>query len=188
MRKYSFFLSLASCYLLLATCFPLSSVQAAYVLPYPSTMPGSKLYVITRFFDRIEKYWSFGSIAGLKYTMNQSDKTLVESKTLFEYSQYFLGLDALSRSDTFVQTLPFFIGKGTNEGKDMTAFRKLVENEMMKHREVLSKMRNDVPEEVFWQEEKKSGMNLPLRSRVDTSIRIRTDILSKLSSPDISVH
>src|SRR3989344_2434627 len=82
-----------------------SRVEAAYVLPYPSYMPGNKLYTFSRFFDEVGRIWNFGSIASTKYALHLSDKYLVEAKTLFEYQQYLLALDALQRSDRQLKCL-----------------------------------------------------------------------------------
>jgi len=74
-------------------------VRAEYVLPYPSAMPGNKLYRIMRIIDELKKPLYFGSITRYKYHLSLADKYLVEAKTLFEYKQYLLAVDALERSD-----------------------------------------------------------------------------------------
>lgn len=97
--------------LIIFICFlTVPSVRADYVLPYPSVMPGNKLYRITRIVDQLKKYWYFGNIAQIKYHLGLSDKYLVEAKTLFEYKQYLLATDALKRSsDQFSQIHQYVI-------------------------------------------------------------------------------
>jgi len=64
-----------------------SLIHAEYVLPYPSYMPGNKIYRVSRVVDKIKKYWYFGNIAQIKYHLALADKYLVEAKTLMEYDQ-----------------------------------------------------------------------------------------------------
>ena len=90
--------------LILFVAFP-SSVFADYTLPYPSYMPGNKLYKASRLFDELQKYWHWGNIASVKYRLKIADKYLVEAKVLFEYKQYVLALDALERSDMHIKSL-----------------------------------------------------------------------------------
>src|SRR5687768_12398331 len=75
--------------------------QSDYVLPYPSSMPGSSLYKIRLIFEEINKYWYFGNISQFTYNLRQSDKYLIEAKTLFEYKQYFLAYQALEKSNHY---------------------------------------------------------------------------------------
>src|SRR5450759_5012191 len=85
---------------LLSLVFSHSSlVYADYVLPYPSYMPGSSLYKVSRVVDLLKFYWSWGNIAQIKYHLALSDKYLIEAKTLMEYKQFLLGTDDLRRYD-----------------------------------------------------------------------------------------
>src|SRR5450759_4493421 len=102
---------------LLSLIFSHSSlVYADYVLPYPSYMPGSSLYKVSRVVDRLKFYWSWGNIAQIKYHLALSDKYLVEASTLMEYKQYLLGVDALRRSDAEFTKLPVYVAGAKKEG------------------------------------------------------------------------
>lgn len=135
-----------------------SSVRADYVLPYPSYMPGNKLYKLTRIIDQLKKYWYFGDIAQEKYHLQLTDKYLVEAKTLFEYKQYLLGADALSRSDQQFRQLPK---------------NSLTHEAAVKHGEVLSQLLTIVPDEFNWSPEKSASTTLHLKDLLTASIEIR---------------
>lgn len=182
MKKFIFHFFLVTCSLSLFSMMPLSHIHAAYVLPYPSFMPGNTLYKVSRLFDEVEKIWSFGTIASLKYSINQADKALVEGKTLFEYSQFKLGTEAIARSDSFVRLLPSFIRKGVGEGKDMTELVNRINDQMVKHQEVLLLMKTQIPSSVSWNEERESPVSLSLSSTVSESITIRSQVISDLNA------
>ena len=82
MKKWFYILICSLLFLILATSF--SFAESDYVLPYPSSMPGSKFYQIRLIWDEVKKYWYFGSFGQFEYNLKQSDKYLVEAKTLFE--------------------------------------------------------------------------------------------------------
>lgn len=141
-----------------------SHVEAAYVMPYPSYMPGNRLYTLSRFLDSASKWWNFGSIASTKYALHLSDKYLVEAKTLFEYKQYLLAIDALQRSDKQVKSLHLKTGG---------QLRQMIREAMAVHKNVLSKLRQEVPEQYVWRPEKEEQTVLPLWKLIDASIGIR---------------
>lgn len=132
--------------------------HADYVLPYPSYMPGSKLYKITRIIDVLKKYWYFGPIGQEKYHLGLADKYLVEAKTLFDYNQYLLAVDALRRSDEQFRQLPK---------------NQLTHEAAAKHTEVLSRLLQNVPAQFTWSPEKSAPTQLPLKNLLGTSIRLR---------------
>jgi hypothetical protein len=158
--KYSFFTIVLS-----FVIGNLTFVHAEYVLPYPSFMPGNKLYRISRLIDVMKKYWYFGDIAQFKYRLTLSDKYLVEAKTLFEYKQYLLGFDALKRSSTewqkAVPTTPSMLLSYQEAAK--------------KHIEVLERM--DVPDNFLWSPEKSASSKLPLRGEIENAIQLRKKTL-----------
>jgi len=82
---------------------------SSYILPYPSYMPGNKLYRISRFIDSISRYWYWGNLSNIKYHQKLSDKYLVEAKVLFDYGQYFLGVEALKRSNEEIKLVRPYI-------------------------------------------------------------------------------
>ncbi len=132
--------------------------RADYVLPYPSYMPGNKLYRITRIIDVLENYWYFGNIAQQKYHSKLADKYLVEAKTLFEYKQYLLAVDALMRSDAQFRQLP----------KNAA-----VREEAKKHIETLEELIQTVPPQFSWSPEKAAATQLKLKDLLTASITLR---------------
>lgn len=153
-----------------------SLVFSEYVLPYPSAMPGNKVYKISRIADQLKKYWSFGSIAKTKYVMNMSDKYLVEAKTLFEYKQYLLAFDALNRSDNEIIKLPDLIGRGISEKKNMSIVVSTIKEQMNVHERLLAKLQTEMPLEFTWRPEKVSPTELSIYDRLMKSIKLRQDI------------
>lgn len=131
-------------------------VHAEYLLPYPSYMPGHKLYTLSRILDGLKRYWYFGTIAKTKYHQSLSDKYLVEAKTLFEYKQYPLALDALERSDQHFQ-------KSTSDGAREA------------HVETLNLLKAQLPETFVWQDEHQQPMTLAIREALNHSIAIRNE-------------
>ena len=144
--------------LFVSLLFIVRSVHAEYVLPYPSYMPGNKLYNLTRMIDKIENYWYFGPIAQTKYHLKLSDKYLVEAKTLFEYEQYLLAVDALSRSDSQFSAL---------------SASKIVREAAQKHREVLEALLSAVPSEFIWAPEKTAPTTLDIKGLLLRALTLR---------------
>jgi hypothetical protein len=155
----------------------LSVVQPAvangYVLPYPSFMPGNKLYKVSQVFDIVGNYWNWGSIAQAKYHLALADKYLVESKTLFEYNQYLLAVKALNHSNGEVQKVLPFINNGTKEGKDMSLLRTIFSSALDKHIEVLGFLKTIVPKTYTWQPEKATATDLHIFDDIESSILLR---------------
>lgn len=131
-------------------------VFADYVLPYPSYMPGHKLYKVSRIIDELKRYWYWGNIAQAKYHQGLSDKYLVEAKTLFEYRQYPLALDALKRSDEHFQKGAFDEARET-------------------HTAIFNQLMTMLPETFVWQDEYKAPLNLNLHASLNRSLQIRND-------------
>ncbi len=174
MNKKQIIALLFSC-LLLATFYllPVGSVFADYVLPYPSYMPGNKMYTVSRMIDKIKKYWYWGSIGGMKYHLSLSDKYLVEAKTLFEYKQYLLAADALLRSNKEFQEVPRFLVQAKDEGKDTSVLEQTVKDAGNVHISVLEVLKAQLPAEFTWTPEKTAPTILPISTLIDTSIKIR---------------
>lgn len=150
MKKNWLFLLLVSyCLLFLAP-----GIHAAYVLPYPSFMPGNKIYKVLRIVDRAKAYWYWGELGQAKYHMALADKYLVEAKVLFEYQQYLLAVDALKRSDEHIKQA------ATIEQK-------------AEHVRVLERIKQEVPVEFTWTPEKAEATQLPLHELLDVSIALR---------------
>jgi len=151
------------------------SVRADYVLPYPSAMPGNKLYRIARIIDTVKKPLYFGSISRYKYHLSLADKYLVEAKTLFEYKQYLLAVSALERSDTEFREAAPHLRIADREGKDVRAFVSQFTDAIAEHRRVLSDIQQRVPESVTWTPEKAAATPLSLAALLEQALRIRTD-------------
>ena len=160
-----------------------SLVFSEYVLPYPSAMPGNKVYTISRIADQIKRYWSFGSIAQAKYIMSTADKYLVEAKTLFEYKQYLLAFDALERSDKEITTLSKQIQRGIEEKKNMSLVVASLKEQMSTHEKLLTKLYRELPPEFIWTPEKISSTVLSIHERLTASIKLRQNIRENSMNP-----
>lgn len=148
-----------------------SQISASgYFLPYPSFMPGHKLYRIHQAWEKIQEYWYFGSIAKFKFHLQMADKYLVEAKTLFEYQQFLLATKALEKSSHHLEKASPYLEKAEKERKDVSQKKKILASACQKHREVLTKLLDEVPAEFFWQEEKEEGQKLALRKIIEEAI------------------
>lgn len=154
-----------------------SYAESDYVLPYPSFMPGSKFYQLQLFKDAVLKYWYFGNFAQFTYNLKQSDKYLVEAKTLFEYKQYLLGHSALEKSDVyFSETKPYLL-RARKEGKNISKNMSFIKDAALKHIEVLKKLELQVPKTFVWRPEKSLPSTLDLKESIRRSILIRSKSL-----------
>lgn len=150
-----------------------SFASSSYVLPYPGAMPGNKLYKVGLFIDMLKGFYSFGDFAKFKHNLFESDKYLVEAKTLFEYNQYPLAMQALSNSDTyFKNVLPNLI-LAKNHGKDIFQKLELFSQARNKHVEVLQKLKLETPRTFLWRDEKKDSIQLNISEKIDQSITTR---------------
>ena len=140
--------------------FFLASVSRvfAYTLPYPSYMPGHKLYRISRTLDKMKSFWYWGERSQTKYHASLADKYLVESKTLFEYQQYLLATDALKRSNEQVMKIS---SRSTEQ--------------MQAHKVILERLKLLLPEDFLWQPEKESPTQLLLHKLLDEAIQLRNE-------------
>lgn len=152
------------------------SVHASYVLPYPSYMPGNTLYKVSRLIDSVKQYWYWGNLAQVKYYLGLSDKYLVETKTLFEYKQYALGVDALTRSTEAFQKLPDLVVAGQKEGKDMAPSITLIGEAAGEHKRVLEYMKDESPSQFRWTPEKTSPSDLFLHQDIEKALSVRETV------------
>ncbi len=151
--------------------------QSTYVLPYPSSMPGTLSYKIHLLYENISKYWYFGDFGQFNYNLKMADKYLVEVKTLFEYKQYLLGYKALQRSDYyFVNVLPNLI-KAERDKKNILQKRMMLKQAAQKHIEILEKLQMDNPDIFNWQPERTSSTLLDIKGKIISSINIRKNDL-----------
>lgn len=150
--------------------------ESTYVLPYPSTMPGSFFYKLNLIQEELLKYWYFGDFSQFHYNLKQSDKYLVEAKTLFEYKQYFLAHKALLKSDLYFKNLKPILIKAREHGKETSEKKALLSSASEKHIEILTELRIEVPQVFEWKPEKGNPIELRLRENLTKSIRIRESI------------
>lgn len=151
--------------------------ESNYVLPYPSTMPGSKFYAVHEFYDKLLKYWYFGDFGQFEYNQRQTDKYLVEAKTLFEYKQYLLALASLKKSDEYFTRIQISLDTAREHGKNIAQKKNVFHEETLKHVEDLQIMRSQIPPVFVWRAEHASSVRLDLFESIDNSIRIRERVL-----------
>lgn len=164
-------------FLIIALITPVSYAESSYVLPYPSFMPGSPFYKLNLIKEEILKYWYFGNFGQFTYNLKQSDKYLVEAKTLFEYKQYLLGYQALKNSDNyFRQTLPYLL-KAQAGGKEIIQKETILKEATLKHIEVLDLIKQQVPRQFVWRPEKSLPTTLNLHSEIEKSIKVKKQTL-----------
>ena len=147
--------------------------QSSYVLSYPSAMPGSIFYKFNLIKDEILKFWYFGDFGQFDYTLRESDKYLVEAKTLFDYKQYLLGHKALLSSDRYFIKIKPALKSASKNGKNISAKQNLLKAAAGKHIEELKKIKNAVPESFEWAPEKDKPTNLELWKSIDRAINVR---------------
>ena len=151
--------------------------ESTYVLPYPSVMPGSVFYKLNLIQEEILKYWYFGDFGQFKYNLSQSDKYLVEAKTLFDYKQYLLAYQALIKSDNYFKKIKPAILSADRNGKNVADKEKLLEGAAEKHIEELSKLKRNLPQTFEWRPEKEQPQTLNLQKAFVNSIRVRQEAL-----------
>lgn len=168
-----FLLILISIASILFFSFKPVSAESDYVLPYPSSMPGSKLYKMRLIWEEVIRYWHFGNLSQFKYNLNQADKYLVEAKTLFEYKQYLLAKLALEKSDNYIIKAKEYLAKSKEDGKNIEQKQIMFENANLKHIEVLNFIKTIIPDNFLWSPEKVPATNLDFKKALDESIKIR---------------
>lgn len=173
MKNENFFIFLFFAILFLNLFSTSVFAQSDYVLPYPSYMPGNIMYKTRLVLEKFMEYWYFGNFAKFTYNLKQSDKYLVEAKTLFEYKQYLLGYKSLQKSDKYFLNTFKYLKNAKVENKDITEKYSQLKNAGKKHVEILMNFKSIVPLEVLWQPEKSLPTKLNLKSDIENSIRIR---------------
>lgn len=153
------------------------SADSSYVLPYPSTMPGGLSYKLHTIFEQFQKYWYFGDFGKFDYSLKESDKYLVEAKTLFEYSQYLLGAQALEKSNEYFAGIGPALQSAAKNGKNTTEKEKTFTEATFKHVETLQKMKSELPKSVTWNPEKEKPTVIPIEELLNKSIKIRSNLL-----------
>lgn len=121
--------------------------------------------------------WTFGDFGQFTYNLKESDKYLVEAKTLFDYNQYLLGYQALIKSDNYFRKIEPHIIAAKKHGKNIQAEAATLKEAEEKHIGELTKMKMNVPQIFNWQPEKSKSTNLELWSAIDNSIKQREGAL-----------
>ena len=162
---------------LILTNFSPAFAESSYVLPYPSAMPGSIFYKLNLIQEEILKFWYFGNFGQFKYNLSQSDKYIVEAKTLFDYKQYLLAYQALQRSDNYFEKIESAILSAKKNGKNTIDKEKLLKEAAEKHIEELTKLKQNLPPSFEWRPEKQQPRILNLSEAFENSIEIRQKVL-----------
>lgn len=147
--------------------------QSEYVLPYPSSMPGTISYKFHLFFEKIQKYWYFGDFGQFDYNLKQSDKYLVEAKVLFEYKQYLLAYKALNKSDDYFANIKGFLLKSKINNKNTDERQKILKEAALKHIEQLEIIKSNAPKSFIWSPEKSSPTTLDIENEINKAITVR---------------
>jgi len=147
--------------------------QSDYVLPYPSSMPGSIFYKPQEIIDNLSFYWYFGDFGQFKYNLSQADKYLVEAKTLFDYKQYLLGNRALLLSNKYFSKIKPTLVKASLGGKNISEKQQVLTEAAGKHIEELERLKSFVPRKFEWVPEKDSPTILNLEDNLNEAINIR---------------
>lgn len=134
-----------------------------YVLPYPGFMPGHPLYKISSMVDSLQEWWSFGDFAKFHYHLNTADKKLVEVKTLFEYKQFLLASESLKTYEKHLKLANNYLSTAAGNGKDISQNRRLFTSAILKHREILERLKLNLPERFLWSPEKESAKVIEIR-------------------------
>ena len=164
---------IACFFLLLILFIPQVHAESNYVLPYPQAMPGSKFYVLDKIQETLLKYYSFGNLSKITYHRSFSDKYLVEAKTLFEYKQYLLATEAITKSNNHFQEQNTYMMSAKKEGKDISEVKDTLHSQIEKHIEVLELLIVSTPQEFNWTSEIGSASKLFIHKLLNDSIRIR---------------
>lgn len=147
--------------------------SSTYILPYPSFMPGHRLYRAEQILDILRRFWAFGNFSRHQYELGMADKKLVEAKTLFEYGQYFLATRALVDSNQHWQKATDCLKEAKDEGKNISQKLANFQAAADKHQEVLNELLAKLPEEVIWQEERKEAQKLKIKEWLEEAVRDR---------------
>lgn len=146
---------------------------SSYVLPYPGAMPGNVLHKLHTLQEKISPFWYFGSFSKFSYNLKESDHYLVEAKTLFEYNQYLLAVNALDKSNLYFEKAIISLQDAKQEGKNISEKSLVLKNASEKHQEILTSLFETLPKVVEWRPEKEEPTPLPLHQKIKEAIKER---------------
>jgi len=150
-----------------------SFASSPYVLPYPSSMPGSSIYKFHLIYEKLSEFKYFGDFGRYKYNLRYADKYLVEAKTLFEYNQYLLGYKALEKSNIYFEKIRPSLQSASINSKNISEKNITLSQAAEKHEEILESMKINTPTTFNWQPEKSSPTVLSIHELIGKSIMIR---------------
>ena len=177
-RKFQiFFVFLSFCLFVTPHSWP---IRAEYVLPYPSYMPGNKMYWISRRIDEISILWYWGNLTRIKYYQKLADKYLVEAKTLFEYKQYLLAQNALSRSDGAFAEIPSYLENAKKEGIDIKELKTRIGDAASEHETILQRLSVELPNDYVWKPEQDNPTYFPIFSQLQSSLQNRVKVARRI--------
>lgn len=126
-----------------------------------------------RIFDETKRYWYWGNLSSYRYLLGQSDKALVESKTLFEYGQLSFALAALERSNYYLNQAPYRLVGAREEGKDVRRYERELHEAKAEHVKVIARLLETTPKEYFWRPEKENPTNLAIHAELIKALELR---------------
>lgn len=126
-----------------------------------------------RLFDEAKKFWYWGDLASYRYSLGQSDKALVEAKTLFEYGQYLLAMEALARSNALLPRAPDALKKAKQEGKEIGIYEREFGEAINEHKKVIVTLLEELPEEFTWHPERENPKQLYIHEELTTALHLR---------------
>jgi len=159
--------------LLFFTIVPPVFSASDYVLPYPSSMPGSKGYMFDQVQEKLSPLWHFGDFGSFKNNLYYADKYIVEAKVLFEYNQYLLATVALRKSDSYFSRLENNLNNASQNGKDITQKREILMSASQKHVDILTDIASNTPEDFLWVPEDNLPTKLHIHTMIEESLHIR---------------
>jgi hypothetical protein len=133
-------------------------------------MPGSIFYKLNLIQEELLRFWYFGDFGQFKYNLSQSDKYLVEAITLFDYKQYLLAYNALSKSNQYFKKIKPSLESAERNGKDIIDKEAILTQAAQKHIEELLKLRQSLPPVFEWRPEKEQPRILNLHEEFDNSM------------------
>ena len=151
--------------------------ESSYVLPYPSAMPGSVFYKLNLIQDELFRFWYFGDFGQFKYNLSQSDKHLVEAKTLFDYKQFLLAYNALQKSNQYFEKIYPSLLSAKKNGKNVLDKEIILKQARDKHVEELEELKENIPPSFEWKPERQDSKTLNLQDAFEKSIVLRQKAL-----------
>jgi hypothetical protein len=148
--------------------------ESEYTLPYPSYMPGHRLYTAQVIWDRAMEWWYFGDIAKTKYHLELSDRTLVQARTLFDYKQYLLATESLSASNIHFISAVLYASDVESSHKDGGLLLAILRNAADTHTKLLDNLAQNYTEDITWSSERQEPVLLPVPFLLRQSLIIRS--------------